>query len=267
MKIKFPQLPFLTREMLKFGNKTPMRLRISACSNKVGEVRMRGFTRNGMIILNTQTTADGKVSTDNIGIDDFPVFISVVDPADAFLPGQAWGNVSLEIGENDTIPLCSGFIYGDKGVMWPDANHVDSVPGRGFLTTVSSADPAANTEVTVTVPDGELWLVHRLNVALVTDANAANRRVHFVFTDPGGGVCEAISTSDHPASTNRAYHVATYGTKGGTQVGGNEMIGLPSNLWIGPAGTITTETLSKQAGDNYGVMKVFVEKFFGFAAN
>lgn len=261
MEIAFPQLPFLTREMLKFGNKTPMRLRLSAAASLVGEVNLRAVTRNGIIALNVETTADGVVQSDTVGIDDIPILVSAVDEGDSFLPGQCWANISLEFAEEETISLGSGFVYVDKGIMWPSANHQDAVPNRGDFATVKSANPAAGTEAALTIPAGQLWRILAAHIQLATDATVVNRSIRLALNISGGQKWIAFNVQAQTASTTYTHHFAHYGYANG-EVSGAEMIySLPQNIWLTPGSTIATDTLNLQAGDDYGIMVLIVEKF------
>jgi len=261
-KIRLPQLPFLTREMLRFGNKTPMRLRLTAAADIVGEVALRGFTRHGMIELHANTTADGVIGVTVIGIDDFPIMLSVGDVADAYGPNQCWVNVNLEMNEEETISLCSGFVYVDKGVGWPNMNHVDAVPGRGRFAEAQSNDAAAGAELLMTVPAGELWKLNFLSVQLTTDANAADRVPHFVFTLPGGVVLHTWAAQTITASQVTQISAAVWGVISGIINQDDYRVELPHELWLPAGSTVTTVTENLQVGDNWAVLTAQVEKFF-----
>lgn len=253
--------------MLKWGNKTPMLLRGEAASNIAGTVKVRGFTRSGIIEFDIVTTADGKLAGNTLGISDFPIMLSITDPANAYLPNQCWSTVELEINEEETISLCSGFVFGNHGPTWPATTHISPVPGRGHFVEVQSADPAVNTETSITVPDGELWHVLAMSVTLVSDANGGERKPHFVFTYPTGVIIDAFAATTQGVSITRKYSVAKYGALA-TSDGDNDIAApLPHEIFLPPTSTITTETENLRAGDNYGKLSVQVEKFFGFDRN
>lgn len=251
--------------MLKYGNKTPMRIRLTAASNIAARVNLKAITRSGILNMNVITTADGKLSAGVTGIDDFPIMISASDPTDAFLPNQCWVNISLELNKDEHISLASGFVYIDKGVTWPNASLVDAVPGRGFITEVASANPAANAELTLTVPDGELWQVKAISTHFTADANVADRVPHFVFTGPGGLLIHTWAAAVFAASEAAFISCAKWGLISGVSNMDDFRIEMPSDIWLPPASTITSVTQNLQAGDDYTAMVVLVEKFFGQA--
>lgn len=264
---EFPQLPFLTREMLKFGNKTPMRLRISCASNIIGTVKARGFTRSAVFELDGVTTADGKIAANILGVSNFPIMLSLTDTANAFLPGQCWASIELEMNEEETITLCSGFVYGNKGPTYPAVTNQDAVPNRGFFTEVSSADPIAGADAIITVPDGELWHILSGSVILVTDDTVTDRRLQLVFTYPSAVIIGTIAETAHAASTNNKYSFMKVGVILNEQEDNDRILNIANDIYLGPGGTITTDITNIQSGDDLGVLSMSVEKFFGFDEN
>lgn len=261
MDPEIPNLPFLTRDMLKFGHKIPLRLRLSAASDIVGEIKLKGFTRHGIIDLPVITTADGVVNADTVGIDDIPIMISAVDEGDTFAPNQCWCNISLELAEEEAISIASGFVYLDKGIGWPYMNHSDAVPNRGFMAEVSSSDPGNQTEALITVPDGELWLLHSASIELDTDANGGNRQTHLVITNPGGNEINFWNGSAIGANEVVVMSFAQFGVITEERDDNDERVAMPPNMWILPGGTIGTQTSLFKTGDNYAPLNVLVEKF------
>lgn len=251
--------------MLKYGNRTQLRLRISAAADIAGVVLLRALTRNGISSIPILTTVDGKINANVVRIDDFPIMASAVDTADAFKPNQCWANISLEISNAETISLASGFVYVDKGITWPNASLTDAVPGRGFITEIASANPAAGAELTLTVPDGELWHVKAISTHFTTDANVADRVPHFVFTGPGGLLIHTWAAAVFAASEAAFISCAQWGNISGVSNMDDFRIEMPSDIWLPPASTITSVTQNLQVGDDYTAMVVLVEKFFGQA--
>lgn len=259
----FPQLPFLTREMLKFGNLTPMKIRLNVAADIIGTLILRGITRSGMINLEGRTSADGKLNTTEIGIDDFPIILSVTDKSKFFSPKQCWVSVELEMFDHEIITMCSGFVYLDKGVSYPAITQEDNIPGKGFITEEVTLNPAAGAEILETVPAGEKWLIHSLSVTLVTDASGGTRKPHFVFRNDNGATVRIFSYANIATSKTTLLSVAQFGQIADADDNNVVPIVLPPNLWMLPAGTITTDTNGIMGGDNYGGMTLVVEKFFG----
>ncbi len=257
-----PTFPFLKRDMLKEGSARPMRLRLSAAADIVGEVTLRAITANGVIDLNVNTTADGIVNADTVGIDDFPIMISAIDEGDAYSPNQCWANISLELNEIETISLASGFVYLDKGIGWPDMNHVDAVPGRGFITDVASPNPVAGAEFALTVPAGELWHVKAGSFTFVTAVAAANRLIHVVFTTDGGVIYDVFVLSVQTASLTRIHSLMKMFGSNDEADDDNIQISIPEDIWLTPGSTIASDTQNLQAADDFTALTLVVEKFF-----
>lgn len=134
---------------------------------------------------------------------------------------------------------------------------------RGFelyaarITTIASSDPAANTEHSVTVTTGQIWEVTSLQFSLVTDANAANRRVVVTFDDGTTVFAKASAGAAQVASTTIAYTFATGSQSQAALVNTDLQVALPSGLFLPGGYRIKTVTANLQAGDNYGVMTIY----------
>lgn len=258
-----PQLPFLTREMLKFGNKTPMKIRLNVAADIIGTLILQGITRSGLISLEARTSNDGKLNTTEIGIDDFPIMISVTDKTKFFSPKQCWVSVELEMFDQEIVTLCSGFVYLDKGVSYPAITQEDNMPGRGYIVEEVTLNPAAGDEILETIPAGEKWLVHSASVTLVTSAAGGTRKPHFVFRNDNGNELHVFSYANIATSKTTLLCLGQYGYVPDAEDNDVIPFSAPPNIWMLPAGTITTETNGMMSGDNYGLMTLIVEKFFG----
>lgn len=261
--MQHPQLPFLTREMLKFGNKTPMKIRLNVAADSIGTLILQGITRSGLISLEAKTSADGKLNTTEIGIDDFPIMISVTDKTKFFDPKRCWISVELEMFDQEIVTLCSGFVYLDKGVSYPAITQEDNMPGKGYIVEEVTLNPTAGNEILLTVPAGEKWLIHSASITLVSDATVTNRKVHVVFRNDNGNEIHSVVYQNVTASKTILIGLANFGYIASLYSNDVFRANIPQNLWMLPAGTIATETSGLQAGDNYGPMTLIVEKFFG----
>ena len=260
--IEFPQLPFLTREMLRKGNQMSISLRVTVAGDNTSPIFIRGFTRTSVINQQINPNADGENVSVRIGVDDFPIMISLSESDDNFLSGEVWGSIALELNNVKVGELCSGFISREKSISWPASNSKDLIPNRGLITSVASADPGNQAEALITVPAGEMWLIHSGSIILVTDVNAGNRRVHFVFTEQAGVIIDTWPNAVQTASITRKYSIAKFGQVDSPTADNEFRIVLPHDIWLDQLSTITTETEFFKAGDNYGIMRFQVEKFF-----
>ena len=261
-RIEFPQLPFLTREMLKNGNQMSFSLFVTVVSGIQKTIEIRGFTRTGIIRQKITTPADGSGTTVRIGIDDIPIMVVVYDNLGQFLSNECWSGVALEINGLTVGELCSGFISREKKIAWPPIDNKDLILNRGAISAVESADPSAGANISLSVPDGELWLIHAAFLTFVTDSASANRRIHFIFTSAGGTITTLFSSIDQTLSLTRKYTIAKFGTIVDEANDKDILISLPNDLWLDGTGSITTVVKNFQGGDNLSKLELTVEKFF-----
>lgn len=260
---KFPQLPFLTREMLRFGNKAKVELQIQAVSVDAGEVKIRGYNRSGFFEYSHSVTGGGTTSSETFAIPDLPIGLSVIDDGSWFVQGECYATVSLLINGEVVQDLCSGFVFYGKGISFPVANSIDTRPGGGQIVTISGTNPAAGAEVSMSVPSGQIYRILAINFSLTTDANAANRRVHVQFqSETTGMTIDCYGDTDQAASVSRTYSCAAFGATPATTDDNDIIIPIPQDIYLPAGGDIKTATTNKQAGDDYGIPRVLVERFF-----
>lgn len=247
--------------MLKYGNDTQLKLRLVAGASSVGKVTLNGFSRSGVIELRLSTTADGLRVENTVGIDDFPIWLSVLDEEGDFSQGECWASVQLLMNEDQGVQMCSGFVYGHKGIAFPGGDKADPLPNRGFITEVASTDPAAGVNTSITVPAGELWLFHIGQVDFITDATSATRTPRLIITQPSGLETRLTSGATQSASQNMRWHFAKFASGTDTNDNQDKSIAVPHQMYVLPGGTIESGSEGLQAGDNWGIMSLVVEKF------
>jgi len=124
---------------------------------------------------------------------------------------------------------------------------------------VLGPDPAAGAEVSVTVDQGRLWIVHSIRIVLVTDATVANRFLVLQLDDGTSVFFEATSSVAHAASATVSYLFSSAGfwnQLGGTLLGSGLFV--PCVLLRGFR--IRTATAGLQAGDNFGRPTLYVDE-------
>ncbi|HXJ64923.1 MAG TPA: hypothetical protein VNN79_14300 [Actinomycetota bacterium] len=120
----------------------------------------------------------------------------------------------------------------------------------------TSPNSAAGAEVAFTAAQN--LLVKTFHVALVTDANAANRQVHFTFEDAAGNVyARFVAGGTHAASLTRQY-AGRPGEFAAPAVADTAfIIPIPNGgIYLPNGGKIKTVTTAIQVGDDYGVLTV-----------
>lgn len=131
---------------------------------------------------------------------------------------------------------------------------------KPFITTVATSDPAANAEISYTVPAGQILFLQGARVSLVTDANAANRTVAMTIDDGTTVVQRFSSPSLHTASLTWGYTFSA-GATNAAVLGLEVVVGMGSNLLLPSGYRIKTVTTNLQVGDNYGVMTLYGIKY------
>jgi hypothetical protein len=156
--------------------------------------------------------------------------------------------------------LAQGYVTDTSRLSWPASPIRRSIDGPGVLRSITGTDPAANTEVSETVPTNARWRLRGFAVQLVTDANVATRRVVLQLDDGATLLWAATATDSQVASLTRQYGFPNVGSYVVAQV---STIGIP-----GPEGLplqggfrVRTATVNIQVTDNYGAPQLLVEEW------
>ncbi len=128
---------------------------------------------------------------------------------------------------------------------------------------VSSADPAANAEATLTVPAGERWLVKSVSIQMVQGATQTpwprlviDDGTNTLFQAQAGTAAAASSTTEQ---VTWAPGLLTTGPLGATTAVSRQG-GLPDGLVLEAGSRIQTNTVGIGANTNYGKMWALVHK-------
>lgn len=128
---------------------------------------------------------------------------------------------------------------------------------------VLGTDPAANTEISETVPAGEIWRLLAVSVALVQGATQTPQPI-LSISDGTTTFYESLgSTAAQSASTTCRYTWAP-GLVVSGQVGAttnvHSVAPLPEDMLLLPGYVIATVTVGKGANSDYGQPAFFVVK-------
>lgn len=129
----------------------------------------------------------------------------------------------------------------------------------GEITTYTGSDAAANVEWTETVPTGKVWRLLAIRASLVTDANAATRRVGITITDGTNTLFKANAESTQIASLTNHYNVAVQPSRAVADI--EHYIPLPADMLLPEGCVIASVTLNRQVTDNWGIPVFLVEEF------
>lgn len=155
--------------------------------------------------------------------------------------------------------LWSGYITDTTPIGWPAALARQSLEGSGVLRSITGTDPAANVEISETVPTNARWKLLAARFSLVTDGNAANREVALTFDD-GTNVYARIPARVVQTATLTFGYTCLVGAALETVVQDTEkLIRLPA-IELQGGHRWNTVTTNRQATDNYGAPQYLVEE-------
>lgn len=190
---------------------------------------------------------------------------SVIASGAAPVRGQTFVRVDVVRGQTTPIIALStvlqGYVTATKRIAFPGSVIEDSVSGQGAIRSITGTDPAAQVELTETVPTGARWRFIGLRVQLVTDANVINRVPVLTFDDGAAAYAGAAGNFNQTATTTFTYHFGAVGASH-AQSSAAVMVSTPANLILLAAHRIRTVTGGPlQAADNYGAPQYVVEEW------
>ena len=257
-----PSLPFLTRSMLSFENGVSFALRVDMQADTVATLALRGITREATFEYKATTAASSLITTATFALSDVPIMVTIEDSARALSQGSAFITISLTANSVVIQQLVSGYLYAQKALSWPNTQQVDLRPSGGKIESKISANPAAGSNATISVPAGEFWKLNLLNIALVASATVANRRVYVELIQATGPVIYLFSSIDQVASTTRSYSGAKFGSIPDETNDLQILMTIPDDLVLEPLSDINVAATNLQATDDFTVMYLSIEKFF-----
>lgn len=265
---KFPQLPFVTREMLDWGSDATIELVITHASAEAITFDVKGATRQQVISTRVVAAAASVFVETTIGLDDFPIFLTtqvfngVVGKGDLFI------SIQLRVNGDTIATLVNGYLTSLAPLSYPTIQAQDNFPETMPVNRDEFADPAAGAELTDTSPTQEWREIMAVRAILVTDANAADRRPHFIFRDGNNEIfCEVWASVEQIASTTRNYILMPIGVIPDPEDDNDIIVPIPAGLMMEPGGDILTDTTNFQATDNWGQSFVHYKRWMGRVAN
>lgn len=253
-------LPFVTRKMLNFENGTQFQLHINHVSAVASTpVNIRGATKEGIFNFTFLTATAHTTGTTRFPIPDVPIWLMATSDNGTFALGDCFITISIQASGTRILPLCQGYVGGQHPLGWPSTNLDKPRSGPGKISFQVSADPAAGAVPSLTLNAREQQRLIGARVTLVTDATAANRRVHFIRNSGITWIMDFPSSVDQAASTTRKYTIASAFGAGTFSDDDDILIVIPDNLLLDAEEELTLSCTNLQAGDNFGVMSVWTE--------
>lgn len=265
---KLYPLPFLVRDMLAFEYAASIELVITARSKSADEINVVGATREGLFKYTflTNTSVD-TAQVVRFAIPDLPIWISITDRDGAIVLGAVYIKADLAINGDTIHALTSGYVYNIKSLSWPAVNLETAEGHKGAITVIESADPAAGTELSITVPLGEEWKIKAMRFQFVTAATVGTRNVHVTVEINGAPIYTFFTGNGQIISQTLNYSLYPLPTTNDLLNDNDISMPIPDDIIVPGGDIIKTETVNLAAGDNFGKMQVYVERFIKLTPN
>ena len=156
--------------------------------------------------------------------------------------------------------LLQGYVTDTARRGWPGSALDVSTEGRGVLRSLTGTDPAANVEISETVPTNARWRLRAFAVTFVTDANAANREVALTVDDGTTVLARVPFGFTHTASLTKLYSAFLGGFVNAAAQDLTRLAPLP-DLELQGGFRLNTVTTNRQATDNFGAPQLLVEEW------
>jgi hypothetical protein len=128
------------------------------------------------------------------------------------------------------------------------------------LRSITGTNPAANAEISETVPTNARWRLLALQVSLVSSSQVANRELALTFDDGTAVFARVPSGFTHAASLTRVYSSFHHAERNTQAQDTTKNFPLPRIDLPGGA-RIVGVTTALQTLDNYGAPQLLVEEW------
>jgi len=249
----------LVKDDLNFPKADQPELRVITWSSTGNEIQVGIVTKDNAKSVKITPNSNNTKKLDRIALTDIPTHINVKAVNTSSRRGETYVRIDLDFGRNISANLLEGYVSSTTNLTL--GMHEDSISGKGIFKVITGTNPAANVEITQTVPANRYWVLHSMNYTLVTDANAATRRVSLNFSNGSSIYLTLVPSISQIESLTQTYNWTAQGDQQGVQDLHTNQI-LPNTKIVLPAGhIITTVTSNRQVGDDFGAPLMFVEEF------
>jgi hypothetical protein len=155
--------------------------------------------------------------------------------------------------------LLQGYVTTTMRLAWPGSAIVESASGPGALRSITGTDPAANVEISETVPTNARWRVLGVLATLVTDANAATREASLTIDDGTTVVARYPAGQSQILSLTTRYLWAAAGARFPIVVDRTIVVPI-ADVWLPDGYRLKTVTQAIQVTDNWSAPQLWVEE-------
>lgn len=255
-------LPFRSREQINFGHEAVMGLDLESVATVAAEIEIAGYTREGIFIFHDTHAGNGAVESELFRIPDIPIALSIRTLNAAVELGDYWVTIWLTINEERVFKLGAGYVSRQSVVSYPYVQSASELRGGGKFKIYSPTNPGAGANITVTVPEGEHWIIQWITMRIVASATAATRRCHLVFRpDTSQTGLDIIAQDEIVAYDDYRLNFAPLDIFQLSNDGGHQNSSIPKDIHIPSGGTIATNLTNIQAGDQISDVDIYVEQY------
>jgi hypothetical protein len=237
-------------------------------ANTIVQVSYLILQPNGCVVaqrFTVQPTSDRVISSGLAALGDgWIVALQAIASAGTPRRGQCFVRVQLVQG-NDTqsdayATVLQGYVTATEGLALPGGAVESSTYGPGVMRTIVGTDPAANVEISETVPTNARWRLVTFCYAFVTDATVANRLPVLTIDDGTNVLWRSFSNVNQAASQTSIYHAGD-GLISHQIATQTHVLALPTHLILMGGYRVRTQTTALQAGDNFSAPTYHVEEW------
>lgn len=246
-------------DKLSFMDAKDIELAVAVWASTSKTVKVTGITRRGYINVTYKHVAgDRSVESVRQGLTDFPIFVRAGITGNS-PPGRVYAQVMVRMGGATLYPLITGYLFSGLNLSWPVGRNAEAfLDGPGYPHSLLGTDPAANVEISETVPTNAYWDLESIRCTLVCDANVADRTVNLIIDDganvlytlPAGAVITANETKTCIWVKDWARAEAAFDAADEIRTP------LPHDLLLPQAYRVRTSTTNLQATDNFAAPRL-----------
>ena len=253
-------LPILRPGELRFPEAETPGIRIESWSNSARLLHVRGFTRDGILSFEHTTNGDRSRKAETFTLPDWPQFITVYPDTVPVRRGECYVRLTLLAAGSPVGILSAGYLTDSKTITWPPGVFEGFTEGAGLIRVVTGSDPAAGSEISITVPTNVRWRLISIQFSLTTDSTVADRRV-ILMLDDGASIFCTIAANYQQAENLTQTYVFMVGGEMTTSIGGMIQSRLPNPTILFQGYRIRTSTVNLQAGDDFSPPRFIVEEW------
>lgn len=132
---------------------------------------------------------------------------------------------------------------------------------HGQLILLNGVAPAVNTNPVIAVPSNYRWRIIAVTATLTSDANAANRTAYLRLIVGVSARAFWFHTRTQPANRSDGWIWATQGSPNSSGLNIFHAASIPEHLLMSDVCSLDIATDNFQAGDQWGAISVFVERW------